>query len=169
MWTITATVRRKSLDKVGPWTYVLECQDQQFAYDHDEFSKRIKQSRTSIDVIGHALTDHRVKLHNWSLVTLAAQDRFSLDEGISWIEYDGRADHLYFTVALGTKNEALVQELINEALRSPGLYIAMTLNIGFSNVEGNELWPEPTKRRFLEGEAIFAHGPPDFALVSWHP
>lgn len=169
MWTITARVRRKNLDKDGAWTHILECEDQQIAHDDSGFRDRIRQSEASIAVIGRELAQERVKVHGWSLETLSKQERFSTEYGLAWVEFDDFPSRAYITVALGTKNEAAVQELLDEALRSPDLYISMTLGIGFSTVEDNPQWPEPTIRRFLQGEAAFAHGAPDFSLVSRHP
>ena len=169
MWTIAARVRRKNLDKCGAWTHILECEDQHVANDDSEFRNMIRQSNASISIIGRELAKDRVMAHDWSLETLSKQDRFSKEYGLAWVEFDGLPDRTYITVALGTKNEAAVQELLDEALRTPGLYISMTLGIGFSTVEDNAQWPEPTIRRFLQGEAAFAHGAPDFSLVSRHP
>lgn len=169
MWTITARVRRKNLDKDGAWTHILECEDQQIANDDSDFRDRIRQSKASIAVIGRELAHDRVRGYDWSLEELSRQERFSTEYGLAWVHFDSLPDRAYITVALGTKNEAAVQELLDEALRSPGLYISMTLGIGFSTVENNSQWPEPTIRRFLQGEAAFAHGAADFSLVSRHP
>lgn len=164
MWTLTAKAKSKTWRDEG-WEYQLQCEAQQIASVDTAFVGLMEQAKVHLVVIGAARAYHWFGDQGWSMEELKAQDRYNAEIGASWLEYDRLRETLWVQILLGEKSEHAAREILEETMRSPNVFAAMTLRVGFSKIEDNQYSPEPTVRRFLEGERVFARGAPTWAAV----